>query len=88
MNYFGLDIRVPWTTHEMDTGLPLHQMMEGDWYMRMKVTRGYKYAMYIVLRGSTIIEAAGYPDYTLEVGEAVVHPIKYFARPCVGGMWP
>ena len=29
MNYFGVDIRVPWTTYEMDTGLPLHEMIEG-----------------------------------------------------------
>eukprot|EP00966_Prymnesium_polylepis_P223203 5163827-Prymnesium_polylepis.1 len=63
MNYFGIDIRVPWTAYEMDTGLPLHEMMTGDWYMWMKVTRGYKYAMHIVLRASTIIKAAGYPDY-------------------------
>jgi hypothetical protein len=45
-----------------------------------KVTRGYKYAMHIVLRGSAIIKAAGYPDYSLGVGEAVVHPVKYFAH--------
>jgi hypothetical protein len=44
------------------------------------VTRGYKYAMHIVLRASTIIKAAGYPDYVLGVGEAVVHPIKYVMR--------
>ena len=46
-----------------------------------KVTRGYKYAMHIVLRGSIIIKAAGYPTVTLQVGEAVVHPVKYFMRP-------
>ena len=45
-----------------------------------KVTRGYKYAMHIVLRGSAIIKAAGYPDYSLGVGEAVVHPVKYLVR--------
>jgi hypothetical protein len=44
------------------------------------VTRGYKYAMHIVLRGSVIIKAAGYPDYSLGMGEAVVHPVKYFVR--------
>ena len=36
--------------------------------------------MHIVLRGSIIIKAAGYPTVTLQVGEAVVHPIKYYMR--------
>ena len=36
--------------------------------------------MHIVLRGSIIIKAAGFPPVTLQAGEAVVHPVKYFMR--------
>ena len=39
MNYFGIDIRVPWSTYEIDTGVPRHEMIEGDWWMRMKVSQ-------------------------------------------------
>jgi hypothetical protein len=80
MNFFSVDVRQAWDTYEIDTGLHRHWMQPGDWYMRMKVTRGYSYAMHIVLRGSAIIKASGFQPITLQTGEAVVHPVKYFMR--------
>eukprot|EP00966_Prymnesium_polylepis_P127831 2955853-Prymnesium_polylepis.2 len=80
MNFFSVDVRHAWDSYETDTGLPRHWMQPGDWWMRMKVTRGYSYAMHIVLRGSAIIKASGFQAITLETGEAVVHPVKYYMR--------
>lgn len=108
MNFYAVDIRGPWENYELDTGLPRHEMIGGNWWIRfkvrrtrglgcrsslatnlpsecnlspfVKVTRGYKYAMHVVLRGSMIFKAAGYPPNTLNIGEAIVHPIKYYVR--------
>ena len=39
INYFAVDVRVPWASYETDTGLPRHVMVAGEWWMRMKVCR-------------------------------------------------
>lgn len=80
MNLLQLDPRDFWATYVMDTGLSRHELVAGDWWFRYKVTRGHKYLVHIVLRGKFSIKAAGFDMITLNKGEAVIHPIKYYLR--------
>lgn len=80
MNMLYLDPRDYWQTYRVDTGLPFTVVIPGDWWFRVKVSRGRKYVCHIVLRGTISFKAAGFRSIVVSEGETCIHPIKLFVR--------
>lgn len=79
-NLLHVDPRTFWDTYSEETGASRHWLVGGDWYFRFKVTRGHRYLVHIVLRGTFEYKVAGHNMFTLKTGDAVVHPLKYYMR--------